>query len=94
MKPHRPDTSTDPVLDSSRTRAALWLLDRSGRLIDDMHAAHRRELEVPSEPGSSPGGLDQLGIEADITSVTEALEGLIDSCHRVLGKDSEAIDES
>ena len=94
MKPRRPDTSPPSIHGPARARAALRLLDRSGRLVDDMHAAHRRQLEDSAEAGHFPGGLDQLGVEADITSVTEALEELISSCHRVLGEESESIDES
>ena len=93
MKPRRPDTFPPSIHGPDRARAALRLLDRSERLVHDMHAAHRRELEGSAESGHFPGGLDQLGVEADITSVTEALEELINSCHRVLGEESESIDE-
>lgn len=87
MKPPRPDPSPDSIHGPSWARTALELLDRSGYLVQDMHAAHRRELE------SSTGGIDQLGVEADITSVTEALEELISSCHRGLDQHPEVIDE-
>ena len=87
MKPPRPDPSPDSIHDPSWARVALRLLDRSGYLVRDMDAAHRRELE------SSTGGIDQLGVEADITSVTDALEELINSCHRAIDKYPEVIDE-